>query len=263
MGNVHIGLLGDVTVWTADGTLEIPSHQQRMTLSCLALNAGQMVSTQHIVKALWDDEPPPSARTTVRGYIRRLRSTLRSGAVPPFDVIASCPGGYRLRADPTDVDLSAFRLWRAEAAATSSRTREASLLDQCLALWRGRPLAGLDGAPWVDLTATALEEDILQTAERRCDLLMADREFGSAVAYTQRLIAHHPLRESLWRRLLESLHEAGRTAEALVLYQSMRRQLIDALGVEPSAETREVHRLLLRADQPRTTAGPRRSHTPV
>ncbi|WP_306208671.1 AfsR/SARP family transcriptional regulator [Actinoplanes sp. RD1] len=261
MGDILVDLLGDVTVRTTGGERAIPSRQQRLTLSLLALSPDRPVSVETIIRVLWDDDPPPSARTTVRGYVRRLRSLLAVGA--RFDVIASHPGGYRLCVDPEDVDVGRFRAGRARAAATDDPAAEAVLLDSCLALWRGRPLAGLEGVSWVERTVAALDEELLQAAERRCDLLLAGRDHGAVAARVQGLLVQHPFRESLWRRLLQSLHQGGRTAEALLRYETLRRQLNEALGVEPSAETQGLHRLMLRADGSGTTVRPRRDHTPA
>jgi len=38
-----------------------------------------------------------------------------------------------------------------------------------------------------------------------------------------------------------ALHQAGRRAEALVVYQAGRRQLVEALGVEPGPQLRAVY----------------------
>src|SRR5690349_13302631 len=111
MGDIYIGLLGDLTVHTPQGEVPIPSHQQRLTLSLLALNVDRTVSVERIIRALWDDCPPPSARATVRGYVRRLRAALGSGSRSTFEVIASQSGGYRLRADRAETDVGHFRRW--------------------------------------------------------------------------------------------------------------------------------------------------------
>jgi DNA-binding SARP family transcriptional activator len=258
MTEIQVGLLGEVTVQAAGhGVIAIRGRQQRLLLALLALNLGRPLSVERISDTLWDEDPPPSARTTIRGYVRRLRSSLQAGTGSRFDVIGSGPGGYRLMSESADIDLREFRTWRARATASTDPAEAASCLDRALALWRGRPLGDLDGGTWVESTVAALEEEILLTAERRCDLLLADRNFGAAAMAVQRLLVRHPLRESLWCRLLESLHRGGRTAEAVLNYQRLRRHLDDALGVEPSAPIRDLYRIILRGDVPQTTVEPR------
>ena len=68
------------------------------------------------------------------------------------------------------------------------------------------------------------------------------------VAELRRLIADHPLREGLWALLMRALYGSGRQAEALEAFAQAREVIADELGVEPSAELRQLHQQLLQAD---------------
>jgi tetratricopeptide (TPR) repeat protein len=63
-------------------------------------------------------------------------------------------------------------------------------------------------------------------------------------------LAEHQLAEPLAAVLIRALHAAGRSADALRLYGTFRRRLIDHLGTEPGAELKEVQALLLRGPAP-------------
>ena len=80
--------------------------------------------------------------------------------------------------------------------------------------------------------------------ERRVDL---DLVRGPHLDPTEpaELAERHSLRESLWVRLLRVLESAGRPAEALERYETIRRRLAEELGVDPSSELRQVHADLL------------------
>ncbi len=80
--------------------------------------------------------------------------------------------------------------------------------------------------------------------ERRVDL---DLVKGSHPDPTELagLAERHPLRESLWVRVLRVLESAGRPAEALARYERIRRWLAEELGADPSAELQQVHADLL------------------
>jgi DNA-binding SARP family transcriptional activator len=54
-----------------------------------------------------------------------------------------------------------------------------------------------------------------------------------------------PYRESGHRLLMETLAARGNTAEALLVYEELRRRLRDELGAAPSAQTQALHRQLL------------------
>src|SRR5690606_14967137 len=74
--------------------------------------------------------------------------------------------------------------------------------------------------------------------------------------------AAHPLDEPLQHLRLRALRAAGRTAEALEAYESVRRTIADTLGVDPGPELRALHAELLAAPRPgpgpadRTAPGP-------
>jgi DNA-binding SARP family transcriptional activator len=44
---------------------------------------------------------------------------------------------------------------------------------------------------------------------------------------------------------METLAERGNTAEALLVYDTLRQRPRDELGVAPSAQTKDLHRRLL------------------
>jgi tetratricopeptide (TPR) repeat protein len=78
------------------------------------------------------------------------------------------------------------------------------------------------------------------------------------VAELEHLVARHPLRERLRGLLMLALYRCGRQAEALEVYRAARLALADELGLEPSAELRELERRMLRQDP--ALAAPMEAH---
>lgn len=244
---VAIGILGELTVQVAGVSVSVPGSKQRLLLAALTLNAGNLVTVDELITRLWDEQPPPSARTTLRGHVRRLRDLMRDPARVDVPAIQSGVGGYRLSGEST-IDLEQFRRLRREASNGTDVGRQADLLSHALDLWRDVPLSGVETIGWVDQAVVALQEEYLETVERRCDLLLDRRETGSIVIELQRLLARHPLRESLWYRLILALHLGSRTAEALSRYDDVRRLLAEQLGIAPSYQLRSLHQRLLTED---------------
>lgn len=95
-----------------------------------------------------------------------------------------------------------------------------------------------------------LVEEHLAALERRADLDLAAGCAEQLVPELLTLTERFRIREPLWARLLQALHEAGRTAEALQAYDQVRTLLADELGTDPGAELQQLHRELLAVPPP-------------
>ena len=74
-------------VGTSEGSPGSPS--QLLLLSVLLAHRGQHVRSQMLMDVLWGDQPPRTARQTLRTYISRLRQLLG-------DRLVASGEGYRL-----------------------------------------------------------------------------------------------------------------------------------------------------------------------
>ncbi|XVQ06501.1 BTAD domain-containing putative transcriptional regulator [Spirillospora sp. CA-255316] len=256
-----VELLGPLRVSVAGRAVELPGGRLRALLAVLAMSAGRTVPTDRLASAVWGTDTGGDPRANLRTNIKRLRRVLGTAE---GQLIAARPGGYLLAAEPDQVDALRFGRLLDEAAAVSDPAGERSRLAGALALWRGTPFDGIR-SDWLEQSvAPALQERYLTALERRVDLDLArgsspdPAELGELAGLAER----HPLRESLWVRLLRVLESAGRPAEALERYETIRRRLAEELGADPSPELRRVHAALLAggagsADRPGGRAVPR------
>ena len=121
--------------------------------------------------------------------------------------------------------------------------------------WSRRWCSGGD-APWPTCSRSRsrapeserLEEERLVAGEERLDALLALGRHDEAVGPLQALVAAQPLRERPRRLLMLALYRSGRQAEALAVFAEARTTLRDELGLEPSAELRELQAAILRQD---------------
>ncbi|MFF2400472.1 BTAD domain-containing putative transcriptional regulator [Streptomyces goshikiensis] len=262
---VRFRLLGPMTARTADGAaLALGPNQQRALLAVLLLRAGRPVPVPELCDALWGERPPARAVGTVRTYASRLRALFEPDrpARAPARILVFASGGYALRLPRPAVDIDEFerglidaaRLRTAGAVRQAHRTRE-----RALALWMGCPLAGLPG-PHAEarrdrltgLWLTAREAHFHDALE-----LGLDRE-TPAVPALRAFAAEHPLREGAQELLMRALHRAGRTGEALAVYEATRETLALELGATPGPGLTALHRTLRSRSRPtpRPLAGP-------
>ncbi|MGH3680562.1 MAG: AfsR/SARP family transcriptional regulator, partial [Natronosporangium sp.] len=239
-GKLAVGLLGPLELMVAGRAVPLATGRLPTLLAVLAMAAGGPVPVDRLAAALWGGEAQPGiARRSVQTYLARLRAILPAGSID------TTPVGYLLRVDPDDVD--ALRLLRQldAAAGAPDRDTERARLAGALALWRGSPFEGLD-SDWLARTeAPRLLERYLSGLERRVDLDLQAGRHRELVPELRQLTGRHPLRESLWVRLLAALDRGERHAEALAEYQAVRARLADELGVDPGPQLRRAHADLL------------------
>ncbi|SBU94375.1 DNA-binding transcriptional activator of the SARP family [Streptomyces sp. Ncost-T6T-1] len=236
--------------------LPVSAPMLRALLAALILRPGRPVPVEELADQLWGERLPANVRTTLRNYVMRLRRAL------PGDRIRTVPGGYLLAAEAEETDLGRFRslVLRARELAPRETEEAVVLLREALALWRGAPLADLPDLPLRADQRPRLEELHLSATEECYELELALGRHETLVDEVSAAARRHRLRERLTRLLMLALHRCGRTAEALAVYQEVRRELVDELAIEPGAETRALEQAILRDDP--SLALPARSAAP-
>src|SRR5919199_15224 len=132
---VEFRILGPLEVERDGEPVAVGGQKQRALLALLLLNANRVVSTDRILDALWGDEPPRTAATSLQNFVSALRK-----AVGP-DAVATRPPGYVLRVE--------------------------------LELWRGPPLPELAYEAWAQADLAQLEELRLAALEQRVEAELA------------------------------------------------------------------------------------------
>lgn len=142
-GAVRYAILGTTQARRDDGTpIALGGTRLRALLTVLALHPGRVHTTGALIEAVWDADPPADGHGALQALVGRLRRALGR------DAVRSVPGGYRLCADPDDIDLHRFERLVAEgtrALDDGDPAQAAALLGDALALWRGPALADLPG----------------------------------------------------------------------------------------------------------------------
>ncbi|MGW6499116.1 BTAD domain-containing putative transcriptional regulator [Nonomuraea angiospora] len=244
-------ILGPTSALGEDGEpVALGGPRVRALLTLLALHAGRIVGGEQLVDGMYGPRPPEGVANALQSQVSRLRRALGR------DLVEFHPAGYRLVADPQDVDARRFELLAQQgrqALAGGDPGRAATLLREALELWRGAPLSD---APHAEAAAAALAELRLAATE---DRVQADLDLGrhrELVAELSQLTAAHPLRERLRAQLMRALYGSGRQAEALTVYDEARKILDEELGVEPGAGLAAAHLAVLRADPALGAAAP-------
>ena len=249
-------ILGPLEAVDGTAALRLGGRKQRALLARLLLDANRTVSVDRLVDDLWGENPPDTAAKMVQVYVSQLRKVLPPG------VLRTRAGGYLLELDGAELDLQRFERLSDEgraALADGNAQLASDRLREALSLWRGPALADFSSEPFALTERARLEELRLGCLEERIESDLALGVHGDLVAELEALVAHHPLRERLRRQLMLALYRSGRQAEALGAYRAFRRTLDEELGMEPSAELKELEGRMLRQEAELQPAPARRA----
>jgi DNA-binding SARP family transcriptional activator/tetratricopeptide (TPR) repeat protein len=243
-----IGLLGPFEVAVAGRPVPLRTGRLRTLLAVLANSAGTVVTVDRLATAVFGTDLPANPRRSMQTYATRLRQAL---GVP---AVETTPAGYVLRVSPEQVDVLRFLGLLTYPPELADTAAERDRLRQALTLWRGMPFQGVDSAWLEEMEAPRLVERYLSAVERRVDLDIAEGRCDDLLDELTELTGQHPLRESLWARVLVVLDRCGRPAEALQRYEVLRRHIVEELGVDPGPQLQQSYADLL-AGRPLGVAG--------
>lgn len=260
---LHIQLLGNFRlVYDDQPVTSIEAPRLQALLAYLLLHRDAPQSRQHIAFLLYPDSSEAQARTNLRNQMHYLRK-----ALPAADrfLIADAQTLQWNSDAPFTLDVDDFE--NSVAHASSSAT-----LREAVNLYRDELLPGCYD-DWILPEREQLRQKFVETLERLILLLENQRDFHTAVSFTERLLRQDPLREETYRHLMRLYVLSGDSAGARRVYQTCVAVLKRELDAEPSRETRaEFERLFNQAAAAEKSASaysvrsdippPKTTHTP-
>ncbi|HEY8582830.1 MAG TPA: BTAD domain-containing putative transcriptional regulator, partial [Capillimicrobium sp.] len=214
----------------------------------LLAQRGAFLPEEALLEALWPDSPPKSARSSMQVAVSRARAVLDAPGAEQSAIVYS-ERAYRLALDERDrVDTEIFSA-AAEAALAEQGPARLRLLEHAAALWTGEPMPEERYSDWAAQWRDDLTAGFRRVLWALSDLRARSGDHAGAAAAATRLVALDPLDEGAQRLLIAAHARAGNREQALRQYLACRKQLVDALGLEPDDETRALQRRVL-AGQP-------------
>ena len=172
---MELRVLGPMEVYINGAVAELTGARRRALVAMLGVRPGQALSREEIAEALWDGRPPPSAASTVKGYVSKIRTVLGD------DALRTTPAGYAFQLARPDVDATRFEdaVRRSMTATAADATRVAADLGDALSLWRGAALSEFRDAAWARAEASRLDNMHETALERWVDVRL---ELGEHLA---------------------------------------------------------------------------------
>ncbi|WP_436535904.1 BTAD domain-containing putative transcriptional regulator [Actinoplanes sp. HUAS TT8] len=240
MTPVRLCVFGGLRMWRSGIEVPIGSVRVRTVLAVLLAARGATVSVAELVDTLWGERPSASAVNQVQRLIGQVRR-LFEPELPNRETgewLLPVGEGYRLRQDARTSDLMAFF----DLVSEAKKADAALKLEQALTLGQHQPFAGLPAEVLDRPVFTAIEAARTQVAVHGADVALsepgAQRLLPLLITYGQAAPYHEPLQA----RLIRLLAAAGRRAEALTRFETVRQQLAEDLGADPGLELQAAHR---------------------
>jgi DNA-binding SARP family transcriptional activator len=215
----------------------LPGRQGRLAFAYLAAHRTRTVTRDELTDALWDGATGSDRLSPLLSKLRNVVPLEGRG-----DVRLALPAEAWI-----DVEAAAEGLHRAESAIAQGDYAGAWAPGRVAQHVATRVFLPGEDAPWIVAQRRRLEEILVRSLElvgRAC-VEIGGGELATAERCARTLIELAPYRESGHRLLMETLANRGNAAEALLVYDALRRLLRDELGAAPSAATQELHRRLL------------------
>jgi DNA-binding SARP family transcriptional activator len=229
--------------WTADESAWRRPTSARL-VRVLLLRRGSLVPEDELLEALWPGSGSKAARTSLQVAASRARTVLD---VPdaPLSAIQNQERAYRIVLDPQDrVDTEVFAIAARDALAAPGPERTGRL-ERAAGLWTAEPLPEDRYADWTREWREGLETTYGRVMRALAEARAREADHAGAAAAAGFLVERDPLDEGMQRLLIASHARAGNRSRALRQYLACRRSLVDALGIEPAAETQELQRRVL------------------
>ena len=219
----------------------------RALMGALVCAGPRGVHRDRLLEHLWPELPPERGTRALDTTLHELRRTLEPLAPPRSGGSLVHREGevYRLALGERDSwDAGDFlRLARAGEGAPDDVALERMLRAE--ALWRGDFLPDFPYEPWGEDARRELERARLELLERLARTLAEMGRPGAAIERYRHLVELDGEREGWHRALMRAYAQAGERPLALRQFHACRATLRSRLGIEPSAETRELYSSLL------------------
>ena len=237
----------------------LPGRKGRLLFARLTVGRGVPVRRDELIDAVWPERPPADPDAAFCTLLTRMRGAVGREVIQGRGELSLVLG------DDAWID------WEVARASASSAEERLDAGDRRGALSAATTGLQIVRQPFLpDMTTRWIEDcrrelvelhAALLEAAARAALGMGGGHLAAAERNARELIGREPYRESAYQLLMEAHSARGNVAEALRVYDELRRLLRDELGLTPApAVTSLATRLLEEPEQHESTATPPAEH---
>lgn len=245
-----ISLFGRIQIAPACSTAPVEvSQSSKLLLSYLLFQTNRLCPREQLMEVFWGSHSPVRARKCLNTAVWRLRRQLEPDGVRR--------GAYLLTSDADGVGFNWDSGYWFDVESFEKRLRpilhkpldtigsqDVQTMEQALALYQGDLLPGVY-EDWVLCERERLRRLYLNSLAHLMRYHAHCDAHEKSLTYGYRILALDPLREEVHRAIMRSYMQSGRRSRAIRQYERCRSILVQELGVDPMAETQELHRRII------------------
>lgn len=258
-GQLRLQILGPLQIWRGGVEIDPGPRQQTCLLAVLLAGVSKPNSVDGLIEMIWGEGPPASALNTLHKYIGTLRHLLEPDLPRRHNgsYLHRRGNGYVCVAPSNTLDLVAFRSSVNDGRVALAEQRYERAMDcflDALGRWRGAAGAGIDHSPAAASMFAQINREFMDAAAAAASLALSVGRPDHVLPALRMAATMDPWHEPVQASLISVLGAAGRPAEAIAVYHSVRDRLVEELGVDPGPLLVTAHARVLGQEPP---AGPR------
>jgi len=245
---LQIRLLGQFDIRLDGKRVTIPSRAGQSVLAYLLLTAGTPHRREKLAGMFWPDTTDETARKNLRQELWRIRKALSA---------QQREGGDYLLADEFTLAFNREAEYWLDVFQMERPDLDLQSLIGNLSLYQGELLPGFYDE-WITLERERIQAVFDARMEQLLEQLITAERWIAVQEWGERWLTLSHEREPAYRALMLASSVRGEIAKVASLYQRCTDELMEQLGVEPSAETRALYDRLVKGGQisQRTTTQP-------
>lgn len=244
-GRTRIELCGTFSVELEGTRLDeaLPGRQGRLLFAFLVLNRDRPISRDRLIDLLWPSRPPADPDESLSALLSKVRRAVGANTLrgrTELTLVLSSDAWVDLEAARAAAELAESALARADPERAWPEAHAALEV-------ASRGFFARHDNPWAQERSEEVEQLRLRALEcvAAAGVALGGAESVAAERAAQEVITLAPLREPMYRLLMELLAARGDAAGALGHYEQLRVRLRDELGIAPSAAVRALHARLI------------------
>jgi WD40 repeat protein/class 3 adenylate cyclase len=243
----QIRLLGQFDTRVDGKRVTIPTRAAQSLLAYLVLTAGTPHRREKLAGIFWPETSDENARKNLRQELWRIRKAISAQGSSEKD--------YFL-ADELTLTFNRNGEYWLDVAQIERPDTDLQSLTTNLALYQGELLPGFYDE-WISIERERVQSTFEARMAQLLEQLIMNERWVAVDEWAERWLAFSGAREPAYRALMLASGARGDMAKVASLYQRCTDELLEQLGVEPSAETSALYNGLLKgARAPRTAIQP-------